>query len=91
MPKQFKVWDPEREDEPEFLNVEGWQPAQVASDWAEQKDPRLDEFDSMTVNVRDSKGALHEFEVTVEVERVYSASKLDPAGNAAVSGRTEGE
>ncbi len=75
MTQKYKVWDPDCEDEEDADEVESFEPAYAAEQWVEDNWTDLEYPDEIDVKVKDEKGAVTEWTVTVEQRPHFTAAE----------------
>ncbi len=87
MKTKYKVWDPDNADEEDADEVESFEPAYAAEEWVEDNYSDLDYPDEIDVKVKDDKGVVTEWTVTVEQRPHFSAvEKKKEKGGANATG-----
>lgn len=70
---KFKVWCEDNSDESEADTVESFEAQYAAEKWVEDRHADLDYPDEIDVKVKDPKGVITEWTVTVESRPHFSA------------------
>lgn len=75
MNQKYKVWCDDYDDEESGGTVETWAPEYAAEKWVEDNHADLDYADEIDVKVKDEKGVVTVWTVTVEQRPTFHATE----------------